>query len=45
MRLLFHSFLERVGGGWGGGVCLKLDVQGQGSGNILDIHEQGGGGF
>ena len=28
--------------GEGGAVCLKLDVQGQGSGSILDIAEQGG---
>ena len=27
--------------GEGGAVCLKLDVQGQGSGSILDIAEQG----
>ena len=27
--------------GEGGTVCLKLDVQGQGSGSILDIAEQG----
>ena len=33
--------------GWGvaggGGVHLKLDVQGQGSGKILDLDGQGGG--
>ena len=40
--LLFHSWLERVGG-FGGGVRLKLDVQGQGGGNILDVDEHGGG--
>ena len=26
----------------GGGICLKLDVQGQGGGRILDIDGQGG---
>ena len=25
----------------GGGVCLKLDVQGQGGGKMLDVHGQG----
>ena len=40
--LLFHSWLERVGG-FGGGVRLKLDVQSQGGGNILDVDEYRGG--
>ena len=48
MRLLFHSLLERMGdggergeggGGERGDFCLKLDAQGQGSGNILDVDE------
>ena len=39
VRLLFHSLLDRV---TGGGVCLKLDVQGQGGGTILDVDGQGG---
>ena len=29
----------------GGGVQLKLDVQGQGGGRILDVDWQGGGGY
>ena len=28
-----------------GGGCLKLDVQGQGSGKTLDVDWQGGGGL
>ena len=28
-----------------GGVRLKLDVQGQGCGRIVDVNGQGGGGF
>ena len=28
---------------FGGGICLKLDVQGQGGGNILDVNGQGDG--
>ena len=35
MQLLLHNLLERVGE-----VRLKLDVQGQGSGNILDVDGQ-----
>ena len=47
MRLLFHSLLECVGvsaraGREGGLVRLKLDVQGQGGGKILDVYGQGG---
>ena len=38
VRLLFHSLLER---GWGWGVRLKLDVQGQDSRKILHIDGQG----
>ena len=38
MQLLVHSLWERVVGGVG--VHLKLDVQGQGSGKILDIDGQ-----
>ena len=42
VRLLFHSSLERQGVcGWGEGCSgrfrLKLDVQGQGGGKILDV--------
>ena len=33
-----------VGGGGGGVVRLKLDVQGQGGRRILDVDGQGGGG-
>ena len=29
--------------GWGEGVCLKLVVQGQGGGKILDVYGQRGG--
>ena len=39
VQLLFHSLLERV---TGGGVCLKLDVQGQGGGTILNVDRQAG---
>ena len=39
MRLLFHSLLERVGGGGGRG---RGRVQGQGGGKILDVDGQGG---
>ena len=35
VQLLLHNLLERVGE-----VRLKLDVQGQGSGNILDVDGQ-----
>ena len=45
MRLLFHSLLERLGGGMVGWSCLKLDIQGQGGGKILVVDGQGGGGF
>ena len=38
MQLLFHSSLEKVVRGG----CLKLDVQGQGCGKILDVDGQGG---
>ena len=38
MRLLFHKLLERVRRG----VRLKLDVQGQGGGAILDVVGQEG---
>ena len=46
VRLLLHSLLESGGGGgdgavcvWGGGggVRLKLEVQSQGNGKILDV--------
>ena len=38
--------MEGEGGeGWGGGVCLKLDVQGHDSGGILDVDGQTGLGF
>ena len=37
MRLLSHSLLER--GKEGEGVRLKLNVQGQGGGKILDIEK------
>ena len=41
--LLFHSWLERVGElRGGGGVRLKLDLQDQGGGNILDVDGYGG---
>ena len=33
-----------VGEGWGRGVRLKLDVQGQGGGKSLDVDGQWGGG-
>ena len=38
MRLLFHSLLENVGG-----LCLKLNVQGQGEKKLCDVDRQGGG--
>ena len=38
MRMLFHSLLEK-------GVRLKLDVQGQEGGTVLDLDGQGGGGL
>ena len=45
MWFLFHSLLERVDGASGGfWVCLKLDVQGQGGGTVLDLDGQGAGG-
>ena len=40
-----QTILQRIGGGRGGGVRLKLDVQGQGGGWILDVDGQGGGGL
>ena len=40
MRLLLNSLLEKVGGK----VRLKLDVQGQGGGQISDLDGQGRGG-
>ena len=33
---------DEAGGEWKGGGRLKLDVQGQGGGRILDVDEQGG---
>ena len=42
MRLLFHSLLERVGGGWGfvGNWTAKF----KGGGTMLDLDGEGGGG-
>ena len=46
MRLLVNSLFGRVvGEKVRGGVRLKLDVQGQGGGKILDVDGQGVGGL
>ena len=41
VRLFFYGLLGRVEEGGGRGGCLKLDVQGQEGGKILDADEQG----
>ena len=43
MLLLFHSLLKRVEGTGGWRFRLKLDVQGQEDGKILNVDGQGDG--
>ena len=48
MRLLFYNLLDKGGGGGGGGggwlrwIHLKVDVEGQVGGKLLDVDGHGG---